>query len=370
MTKMTALHFVDWFRRTASTVCGMLFIALAIATSGLAEETNALGMKLVPIQPGTLQRGIGEDEIHAHAEKFTYVLYVQGYFLNQGEYGAGKHTAKFTRPFHVGATEVTRGQFRKFVEATGHITDAEKASQPNAPGAPMLGFTPPRAIGAVKKLEELDIVSSTKYTWTNPGFEQTDDHPVVGVSWHDAIAFCQWLSKKEGKTYRLPTEAEWEYVCRAGTWGQAYWFGPDPHQAFRFANIGTAELEKAYPKMVIEKWIINPEKEPSDGFVYTAPVASYPANPWGLHDTHGNAFEWCQDAYSYTAYMDLAQAVGKDRVVAAPLVLKPSTEGVDVRVIRGGSFYSAPQNHMACTRSFFLAADSACYIGFRVVKED
>jgi len=368
---MTTLHFVDWFRRCSSTVCKALLLALAIATSGLAEETNALGMKLVPIQPGTLKRGIEDDEIRAHAEKFTYVLSKGGYyFQNQGEYGSGIHTAKIARPFHVGATEVTRGQFRKFVEETRHITDAEKAGQPNAAGAPMLGFTPPRAIGAVKTLEELDIVSSTKYTWKNPGFEQTDDHPVVGVSWHDAIAFCQWLSKKEGKTYRLPTEAEWEYVCRAGTWGQAYWFGPDPHQAYRFANIGTAELEKAYPKMVIEKWIINPEKEPSDGFVYTAPVASYPANPWGLHDTHGNAFEWCQDAYSFTAYKDLAQAAGKDRVVADPLVLKPTTEGVDVRIIRGGSFYSYPHNFMACTRSFFLAADSACYIGFRVVRED
>jgi len=330
-------------RRAATKYLVVLFATLATATAGIAEETNALGMKLVPIQPGTLQRGIGEDEIHAHAEKFTYSLYVQGYCLNQGEYGAGKHTANITRSFHVGATEVTRGQFQKFVEDTRHITDAEKASQPNAPGAPMLGFTPPRAIGAVKTLEELDIVSSTKYTWKNPGFEQTDDHPVVGVSWHDAVAFCQWLSKNEGKTYRLPTEAEWEYVCRAGTGGsaerrkppgsasseglrpsasseglrpsasseglrpsasseglrpsasseglrpsansrngsslQAYWFGPDPHQAYRFANIGTAELEKAYPRMVIEKWIINPEKEPSDGFVYTAPVASYPANP-------------------------------------------------------------------------------------------
>lgn len=345
----------------------LLITVLCYCVPVAAQETNSLGMKLVPIQPGTLQRGIGEDEIWEHAEKFTYLLYVQGYFLNQGQGRSGLHTAQITKAFHVGATEVTRGEFRQFVKETGYVTDAEK---PSKPGAPMLGFTRPRDIGAAKTLDDLDIVPSIEYTWKNPGFEQTDDHPVVGVSWRDAVAFCQWLSKKEGKTYRLPTEAEWEYVCRAGTWGQAYWFGPDPHQAYRFANIGTSELEKAYPKMVTEKWIIDPEKEPSDGFVYTAPVGSYQANPWGLHDVHGNAFEWCQDAYSFTAYKDLAQAAGKDKVVKDPLVTEPSTEGIDVRVIRGGCFYSDPRGHMACVRSFFLAADSACYIGFRVVRED
>ncbi len=346
-----------------------LFLALlAIPVAG-AEEVNSLGMKLVPVAAGALQRGIADQEVRAHAEAFTYAPKVQGYFQNQGQGRSGLHTAVITRPFLAGATEVTRGQFRKFVEATGYVTDAEKAGNPGAEGAPMLGFTPPRAIGAVKTLEELDIVASTEYTWKNPGFEQTDEHPVVGVSWRDAVAFCRWLSEKEGKTYRLPTEAEWEYLCRAGTWDQAYWFGGDPHQAWRFANIGTSELEKAYPKMVLEKWIIDPDTEPSDGFVYTSPVGAYPANPWGFHDVHGNAFEWVQDAYSFTAYKDLAQAAGEERRVVDPVVTVPDAKGVDVRVIRGGCFYSDPFNHMACTRSFFLAADSACYIGFRVVRE-
>lgn len=348
-------------------------LLILFVTPAAAGEANSLGMKLVSIAPGTLKRGIGEQEIHAHAEKFTYLLYVQHFFENEGMYDVGRHTVAITKPFHIGATEVTRGQFRKFIEETRHITDAEKAGRPGAEGAPMLGFTPPRAIGAVKTLAQLDIVSSTTYTWKNPSFEQTDDHPAVGVSWRDAVAFCVWLSKKEGKTYRLPTEAEWEYVCRAGTSGIPYWFGSDPYQAYRFANIGTSELEKAYPKMVLEKWVIDVNKEPSDGFVYTAPVGSYPANPWGLHDAHGNVFEWCQDAYSFTAYKDLAQGAGKtggNRLVQDPLVTKGSTEGVDVRVMRGGSFYSDPRGHMACVRSFFLAADSACYIGFRVVRED
>ncbi len=337
------------------------------------SETNQLGMELVPINPGTLQRGmkgLDSKDLEGHREYFYYVIPIQGFFENEGLGGAGWHIGEITKPFHIGAKEVTVGQFRKFVEATGYVTDAEWAGEAQPPGAPMLGFTPPRAIGAVKTFEELDIIASPEYSWRNPGFEQTDDHPVVGVSWNDALAFCKWLSEKEGRTYRLPTELEWEYACRAGTIGQGYWFGPDPNQAYRYANIGTAELEKAYPKMVLERWIIDPETTPSDGFVYTAPVGSFPPSPWGLFDIHGNVFEWCQDTYSITAYKDLISGNPKDESIKDPLIKQSPTPGVEAKVIRGGSFYSEPFTLMAGTRSFFLPGDSACYIGFRVVKED
>ena len=112
-----------------------------------------------------------------------------------------QHRVRITRPFYLGAHEVTRGQFRRFVDETGYRTEAEK----NDAGG--LGYD-----AQSKKLKQ-----DRKFNWLNPGFEQTDEHPVVNVSWNDSVAFAEWLSRKEGRTYRLPTEAEWEYACRAGT---------------------------------------------------------------------------------------------------------------------------------------------------------
>ena len=104
-----------------------------------------------------------------------------------------------TRPFYMGVHEVTVGQFRAFVKATGYKTEAEKGG------------------GAYRSVKDGKWAIDPKANWDNPGFEQTDEHPVVCVSWNDAKAFCDWLSEKEGKKYALPTEAQWEYSCRAGT---------------------------------------------------------------------------------------------------------------------------------------------------------
>ncbi len=108
-----------------------------------------------------------------------------------------------------------------------------------------------------------------------------DEHPVEPVTWRDAQEFCRWLSAKEGRLYRLPTEAEWEYACRAGSqarlyWGDAFW---DRNKA----NLGGSKLDH-------ETWV-------EDGFAYTAPVGTYPPNAWGLFDTIGNTWEWVSDWY-------------------------------------------------------------------------
>ena len=110
-----------------------------------------------------------------------------------------QHEVELTKGFYLGAHEVTVGQFKEFVKATRHQTDAEKDGK---------GSWGPDETGK--------FVMDAKLTWKNPGFEQTDDYPVVNVSWHDAKAFCKWPSEKEKKTYRLPTEAEWEYRGQLG----------------------------------------------------------------------------------------------------------------------------------------------------------
>ena len=130
-----------------------------------------------------------------------------------------QHEVEITQPFYMGQTDVTVGQFRQFVKATGYKTQAEREG-----GAV-----------AVSRMENSKMDANTN--WLNPGFDQTDDHPVVCVSWNDAVEFCNWLSKQEGKTYRLPTEAEWEYSCRAGSKGR-WSFGDDEGELWDYARVG------------------------------------------------------------------------------------------------------------------------------------
>ena len=138
---------------------------------------------------------------------------------------------RITKPFYLGTCHVTRGQFRQFVADTGYKTDAEKGERPGASG-----WDP----------DKKEWAFSEKFSWRNPSYEQTDEHPVVNVSWNDAVAFCQWLSRKEGKTFRLPTEAEWEYACRAGTTTH-YYSGDDPETLAKVGNIADAAVKAKFP---------------------------------------------------------------------------------------------------------------------------
>src|SRR5262249_5278878 len=158
-----------------------------------------------------------------------------------------QHEVRITRPFYLGVTEVTRGQFRLFVDEEGYRTEAEKD------GKGGYGWNE----------EKKTFEQNPRYTWQSPGFEQTDEHPVVNVSWNDAQAFVGWLSRKEGETYRLPTEAEWEYACRAGTTTR-YSCGDDPEGLVAVGNIADETAKVKYPD-----WTTIAAR---DGFVYTAPV--------------------------------------------------------------------------------------------------
>ena len=127
----------------------------------------------------------------------------------------------------MGEFDVTRAQFARFVKASGYRTDAEKTGH---------------ALTWVG--DDFDDVKGA--AWDKPGFDQGDDHPVVLVSWNDAQAFCDWLSRAEAKEYRLPTEAEWEYACRAGT-KTAYFWGDDPDAGKGFANAADATFRQKVP---------------------------------------------------------------------------------------------------------------------------
>jgi formylglycine-generating enzyme len=175
------------------------------------------------------------------------------------------------------------------------------------------------------------------------------DHPVVNVSWNDAVAFCQWLSRKEGKTYRLPTEAEWEYACRAGTITR-YCCGDDPETLVSFGNVADAAAKKKYPDWthVIKG---------NDGYVFTSRVGSFQPNPFGLYDMHGNAWQWCADWYDPKYYAN------------SPAGDPKGPASGQSRVLRGGSWDCWPDGACSANRMRLGHSIRYCIAGFRVARD-
>ncbi len=279
---------------------------------------GGMKMELVLIPSGEFMMGSGElaEETAAFFKK-NYGMHFETAELaeefNRLQDEHPQHRVRITKPFYLGTYNVTRGQFRQFVKDTGYKTDAEKHGQ---------------AWGWDRG--QKDFYPNEKYSWRNTGFEQTDEHPVANVSWNDAVAFCQWLSKKEGKTYRLPTEAEWEYACRAGTTTR-YYSGDDPEMLAKVANVANATAKAQFPDW---KYTI----KANDGYVFTAPVGQFKPNAFGLYDMHGNASQWCADWYGGGDYYGKSPANDPTGAVA----------GIG-RVVRGGSW----NDRSVYTRSAF-----------------
>lgn len=225
---------------------------------------------------------------------------------------APAHPVKLTQPYYLGATEITNAQFRQFVEETQHQTDAERSG-----GFGMTG-------GSWGK--------SDTYFWNRLGdLPVRDQAPVVNISWNDAVAFCKWLSKKTGDTYRLPTEAEWEYACRAGSNGP-WFFGDRMDDLENYA------------------WFLNN----SEGRVF--PAKQKLPNPFGLYDLYGNEWEWCQDffAENYYTQSPSENPIGPD-------------QGRE-RVQRGGGFQQGGDQLNSYVRGHG-APNSPSRGAFRIVRE-
>ena len=283
-----------------------LRVALAQLPTGAEQPAdrlvvNSIGMELVPIRSGTFLMGSPE-EARATAAFFNRKLKSESPATFVPEHP--RHEVTLSRPFHLGATEVTRGQFRAFVTATGYRTDAEKD------GRGFGGFNPTRREGQVNEHGDWRLAGDPA---------ATDDHPVAGVSWNDAVAFCAWLSRKEKVKYRLPTEAEWEYACRAGT-RTRFWTGDEPATLLRGANVPDASYKEGWGGRLLFEWL-----EENDGYAGAAPVGSFAANPWGLYDMHGNVWEWCQDGFDPKFYK-------------AGAVDPAGPEDRPTRAMRGGCF--------------------------------
>ncbi|MBV12268.1 formylglycine-generating enzyme family protein [Rubinisphaera sp.] len=340
----------------------LVIICLCFSSSILnAQETvnDSLGTKLRLIHGGRFIQGMSGGE---RVLEQDFPLSTVGQFYGNAEDPA--HVTWITKPYYIAETEVTVAQFQAFVKATGYQTSAETAK------TQMVGWEP---TPEEKPLyQSYDFTRSEKFNWKNPGFEQKPNHPVVGISHADAKAFCEWLSNKEGVTYRLPTEAEWEFACRAGT--QTYFsFGDNAKGVVhQYGNLGNAELEKFRKHAAERQWLLDWENAPEDGFVFTSPVGNFQANPWGLHDMHGNVWEWCEDLWLDTVYKDFSRPkYNKPTLTALDPVNRdrPQTSTNDFHTIRGGCWYNGDLPCRSSNRTYWDREDAACYIGFRIVRE-
>ncbi|MBW8040803.1 MAG: formylglycine-generating enzyme family protein [Planctomycetes bacterium] len=173
---------------------------------------------------------------------------------------------------------------------------------------------------ARKKVQDLDAITGPTPIYGDPTMGMGGGtHPAIGATWHNAMTFCRWLSKKTGRKYRLPTEAEWEYAARAGT-ETAYFFGNDPKQLAAFA------------------WYEENSEQA------THEVAKKKPNPWGLYDMLGNVLEWVHDFYDPTAYAAAAKQ--------SPALNPRGPKQGRVHVARGGSWES-PAEELRCSARAF-----------------
>jgi len=245
------------------------FVFEVEAVSGPGKEfVNSIGMKFALIPAGSFMMGSPSSEDGRGSDE-------------------KQHRVTLTKGFYMGATEVTVGQWRSFTQNTGYRTEAETGG-----GA---------YIWTGKKWEK-----KKGYYWDNPGFSQTQKHPVTCVSWNDAQKFIKWLNQQEGgNKYRLPSEAEWEYACRAGSTSR-FCFGDSDGSLGQYAWYNSNSSKKTHP------------------------VAQKKPNAWGLYDMHGNVWEWCQDSCDYD------KGVVTDTYYDG--VVDPVCKSGSSRVDRGGSW--------------------------------
>lgn len=293
-------------------------IALAVAGSALAQGNepasleNSLGMRFVQIPAGAFQMGNARS---LERMQQLFPEYAESQLAELTD-EIPVHTVWITREFWLGQHEVTVGQFRKFIEQSGYIPESV------LDGTGAYGYRPthdPATTGQHDTFAGRD----PKYSWENPGFAQGDDHPVLNVSWNDAVAMARWLSEKEGRKYRLPTEAEWEYACNAGQ-STLFPIGNDPVALDLTANVFDASSAKLWPQW---KQYARPG---DDTFPFTAPVGSFEPNTFGLYDMAGNAWEWTADWYGESYYED------------SPLENPQGPADGTVKVRRGGSWHTWP----------------------------
>ena len=265
------------------------------------ETTNSVGAKMILIPPGEFLMGSSDEQVAVALKMADDIQAVPGTKDRIQKAERPQHRVVITKPFWMSSTEVTIGQFKK-LSATGFKSEAEKAA-----------------------------TDDKARTYLKPEYAVTDDFPAAWLTWNDAVAYCRWLSEQEQTTYRLPTEAEWEYVCRTGTTTQ-FSFGDD-HAAL--------EQYAWYIKNAGNK---------------THPVGTKVPNAFGLYDMHGSLGEWCQNFFEEKWYEK-----------SSPLNPSGPVVGSD-HVIRGGFWSYSASWCRSAYRHYSVPSFQGHQIGFRVVR--
>lgn len=297
----------------------MVALAASIAAADVAIEIRSFRdcahcPEMVRVRSGTFVMGPQpEEEEHEQVPEDW-----------KGVAGAARPVT-IAADFAVSRYPVTRGQFRAFASA--------------------VGFTP---TGGCVHFDGAQWRQEPEWNWDRTSFDQTDDHPVVCVSWFDAKNYIRWLNEKTGQHYRLLSEAEWEYAARAGSKARRYW-GDDVHHQdqCKFANSADRRYAEAYPTDQ------SANRECTDGYVYTSPVGTYMPNAFSLYDMLGNVNTWLEDCFEAGA----ANA-GTGGAADCPM-----------RVLRGGAWSDPSWGVRAADRYRDVPATRCMGIGLRVARD-
>ncbi len=299
------------------------FIALVVSkldirAASLPRLTNSLGMIFVSLPAGEFVMGTPEAEAEAMAA-WMRENKINDWYPNSPPSETPQRRVALTRSFAMCAHETRLADFRAFVAETGYKTDAEKDGKG----------------GDGKSLDGRWVDAKPQFNWGEMGYARSEDEPVVNVSWNDAVAFCEWLSKKESMNYRLPTEAEWEYACRAGT-KTAFFWGND--EAKRNDYVWSGANSGSRPHSVMTR-------QP---------------NGWGLYDMNGNVYEYTSNWWS-------------TNVVTGTLLSDPAGPahpGAERWVVlRSGSWGTNPKHCRSAFRGGATRDHRNRRDGFRVVRE-
>lgn len=295
----------------------MIRLVFAIALAGLSAcggaETKIGTLRdcgdcpeLVVLPSGAFIRGAADDDRAADPSEFP------------------RHEVNIARPFAIATTAVTVADYAVFAAAAARKPDND-------------------CYTLTQDGWRIDPAAS----WKAPGFPQEPSHPVVCVSWHDAIAYAAWMTERTGKRYRLPTEAEWEYAARGGTTGMNFW-GDDDSLTCNYANVNDLTAKNKVAKVA----------EPcDDGFMYTSPVGSFHPNPFGLYDMIGNAWVWLADCR--LGDYSLGPRDGSPNIAT----------NCDTRALRGGSWTDTPGPIRIGARESRSPDDRLSIAGFRLVRD-